>query len=112
MMKFTANRHATRASPGSAPLGPTKVVPPAYNDKERALLIVTLKGGKNEVTLDLDRKTKRADLLNYVRVEPDRVGTPPRTLPQPRAQLENVHARHAYGTLVARVLAVDRLGAP
>src|SRR4029077_503284 len=48
---------AVRSSSGD--FGATNLVPAAYNDRERALLIVTLKsGGENEVNLDLDRKKK------------------------------------------------------
>jgi hypothetical protein len=49
---------AVRSTSGDGTFGAQNVVPTAYNDKERALLIVTLTPGENAVTLDLDRKKK------------------------------------------------------
>jgi hypothetical protein len=49
---------AVRSSSGDWTFGAQNLVPAAYNDRERALLIATLTGGENEVTFDLDRKKK------------------------------------------------------
>jgi len=49
---------AVRATSGDGTFGAQNLVPAAYSDRERALLIVTLTGGENAVTLDLDRKKR------------------------------------------------------
>jgi hypothetical protein len=49
---------AMRSSSGDGLFGAQNLVPAAYNDRERALLIVTLTAGENSVNLDLDRKKK------------------------------------------------------
>jgi hypothetical protein len=49
---------AVRSSSGDGLFGSQNVVPAAYSDRERALLIVTLTAGENTVNLELDRKKK------------------------------------------------------
>jgi hypothetical protein len=49
---------AVRSSDVEGAFGAQNLVPAVYSDREKALLIVTLTGGENSVTLDLDRKKK------------------------------------------------------
>jgi len=49
---------AVRPSMRSKVFGAENVIPAAYSDKDRALLIVELTTGDNSVTLDLDSKKK------------------------------------------------------
>jgi hypothetical protein len=49
---------AVRTSSKDALFGGTNAVPSAYNDKDRALLIVELKPGDNSFPFDLDPKKK------------------------------------------------------
>jgi hypothetical protein len=49
---------AVRSSSGDGLFGGQNVVPAAYSDRSRALLIVTLTAGENTVNLELDGKKK------------------------------------------------------